>query len=146
MGGLCSNINSYRRCVLVLSDLVLSILKLIVAIQIERCIMNIKKSNKPMEVIQMFKKMLSSLVVGSVLLVGSGTDTETVENVELQKAANHAPIIKEEFKATGYYQVPNVKDSADTLPLADIKDSPQRLEIGKTYKVSFKNDYPIKIK
>lgn len=94
----------------------------------------------------MFKKMLSSLVVGSVLLVGAGTDTETVENIELQKAANHAPIIKEEFKATGYYQVTNVKDNMDTLPLADIKDSPKRLELGKTYTVSFKNDYPIGLK
>lgn len=94
----------------------------------------------------MFKKMLSSLVVGSVLLVGAGTDTETVKDVELQKAANHAPIITEEFKATGYYQVTNVKDNNDTLPLADIEKSPKRLEIGKTYIVSFKNDYPIKIK
>lgn len=95
---------------------------------------------------KMFKKMLSSLVVGSVLLVGAGTDTETVENVELQKATNYAPIIKEEFKATGYYQVTNVKNNMDTLPLADIEKSPKRLELGKTYTVSFKNDYPIEIK
>lgn len=94
----------------------------------------------------MFKKVISGLVVGSVLLVGAGTDTETIKDVELQKATNHAPIIKEEFKATGYHQVTNVKDNNDTLPLTDIKDSPQRLEIGKTYIVSFKNDYPIEIK
>ncbi|MDN6182800.1 MAG: hypothetical protein L0I92_08640 [Staphylococcus equorum] len=94
----------------------------------------------------MFKKMLSSLVVGSVLLVGAGTDTETVKDVELQKATNHAPIITEEFKATGYYKVTNVKDNNDTLPLADIEKSPKRLELGETYTVSFKNDYPIEIK
>lgn len=94
----------------------------------------------------MFKKMLSSLVVGSVLLIGAGTDTETVKDVELQKAINHAPIIKEEFKATGYYQVTNVKDNMDTLPISDIEKSPKRLELGKTYTVIFKNDYPIEIK
>lgn len=94
----------------------------------------------------MFKKMLSSLVVSSVLLVGAGTETETVKDVELQEAINHAPIIKEEFKATGYYQVTNIKDNNDTLPLADIEKSPKRLELGKTYTVSFKNDYPIEIK
>lgn len=95
----------------------------------------------------MFKKMLSSLVVGSVLLVGAGnTDTKDVKDVDLQKAINYAPIIKEEFKATGYYQVTNVKDNMDTLPLADIEKSPKRLELGKTYTVSFKNDYPIEIK
>lgn len=94
----------------------------------------------------MFKKMLSSLVVGSVLLVGAGTDTETVKDVELQKATNHAPIIKEEFVATGYYQVTNVKDNNDTLPISDFEKSPKRLELGKTYTVSFKNDYPIEIK
>ena len=95
----------------------------------------------------MFKKIIGSFIISSALLVGvNNAETETVKNVELQKAINYAPIITEEFKATGYYQVNNVKDSADTLPLADIKDSPQRLEIGKTYKVSFKNDYPIKIK
>ena len=89
--------------------------------------------------------MISSLVVGSVLLVGAGTDTETVKDVELQKAKNYAPIIKEDFKATGYYQVTNVKDNMDTLPISDIEESPKRLELGKTYKVIFKNDYPIKI-
>lgn len=94
----------------------------------------------------MLKKLLSSLVVGSVLMVGAGTDTETVKDVELQKATNHSPIIEEDFKATGYYQVTNVKDNNDTLPLADIEKSPKRLELGKTYKVSFKNDYPIEIK
>lgn len=94
----------------------------------------------------MFKKMLSSLVVGSVLLVGAGTDTATVENVELQKAINHSPIIKEKFVATGYYQVTNVKDNNDTLPISDIEKSPKRLELGETYTVSFKNDYPIEIK
>lgn len=94
----------------------------------------------------MFKKVISSLVVGSVLLVGAGTDTGTVKDVELQKATNHAPIIEEEFVATGYYQVTNVENNMDTLPLADIEKSPKRLELGKTYTVSFKNDYPIKIK
>ena len=95
----------------------------------------------------MFKKIISSLVVGSVLLVGAGnTDTKDVKDVELQKAINYAPIIKEEFKATGYYQVTNVKNNMDTLPLADIEKSPKRLELGKTYTVSFKNDYPIEIK
>lgn len=94
----------------------------------------------------MYKKLLSSLVVSSVLLVGAGTDTETVKDIELQKATNHAPIIKEEFVATGYYKVTNIKDNTDTLPLTDIENSPKRLELGKTYTVSFKNDYPIKIK
>lgn len=94
----------------------------------------------------MFKKLLSSLVVGSVLLVGAGTDTETVKDVELQKAINHSPIITEEFKATGYYQVTNIKDNMDTLPISDIEKSPKRLELGKTYKVIFKNDYPIELK
>ena len=93
----------------------------------------------------MFKKVISSLVVGSVLLVGAGPDTETVKDVEFQKATNYAPIIKEEFKATGYYQVTNVSDNMDTLPISDIEKSPKRLELGKTYTVSFKNDYPIKI-
>lgn len=94
----------------------------------------------------MFKKVISSLMVGSVLLVGAGTDTETVKDVELQKAINHAPIIEEEFKATGYYQVTNVKNNMDTLPISDIEKSPKRLELGKTYTVIFKNDYPIEIK
>lgn len=94
----------------------------------------------------MFKKVISSLVVSSVLLVGAGTDTETIKDVELQKATNHAPIIEEEFVATGYYKVTNVKNSADTLPISDIEKSPKRLELGKTYIVSFKNDYPIKLK
>lgn len=95
----------------------------------------------------MYKKLLSSFIIGGALFAGvNSEETETVENVELQKATNYAPIITEEFVATGYYQVTNVKNSADTLPLADIKDSPQRLELGKTYKVSFKNDHPIKIK
>lgn len=94
----------------------------------------------------MFKKLLSSLVVGSVLLAGVGTDTETVKDVELQKATNHAPIITEEFVATGYYQATNIKDNNDTLPISDIEKSPKRLELGKTYTVSFKNDYPIKMK
>lgn len=94
----------------------------------------------------MFKKLLSSLVVGSVLLVGAGTDTETVKDVELQKATNHAPIITEDFKATGYYQVTNVSDNKDTLPISDFEKSPKRLELGKTYKAIFKNDYPIELK
>lgn len=94
----------------------------------------------------MFKKIIGSLVVGSVLMVGAGTDTETVENVELQKATNHAPIITEEFKATGYYKVTNINNNNDTLPISDIEKSPERLELGKTYTVIFKNDYPIEIK
>lgn len=94
----------------------------------------------------MFRKIISSLVVGSVLLVGAGTDTETVKDVELQKATNHAPIIQEEFVATSYYQVTNVKNNMDTLPISDIEKSPKRLELGETYTVSFKNDYPIEIK
>lgn len=94
----------------------------------------------------MFKKIIGGLVVSSALLVGSGTDTETVKDIELQKATNHAPIITEEFKATGYYKVTNVKDNNDTLPISDIEKSPKRLELGKTYIVSFKNDYPIKLK
>lgn len=93
----------------------------------------------------MFKKMLSSLIVGSVLLVGAGTETETVKDVELQKAKNYAPIITEDFKATGYYQATNIKDNMDTLPISDIEESPKRLELGQTYTVSFKNDYPIRI-
>ena len=89
----------------------------------------------------MFKKMLSSLVVGSVLLVGAGnTDTKDVKDVELQKAINHAPIIKEDFKATNQYELTNVKNSDDVI------ESSKNLEIGKTYTVSFKNDYPIEIK
>ena len=94
----------------------------------------------------MFKKVISSLVVSSVLLVGAGTDTETVKDTDLQKAINHAPIIEEDFKATGYYQVTNVKNNMDTLPISDIEKSPKRLELGKTYKVIFKNDYPIELK
>lgn len=95
----------------------------------------------------MFKKIIGSFIVSSALFAGvNNAETETIKDVELQKATNHAPIIKEEFKATGYYQVTNVKDNNDILPLADIEKSPKRLEIGKTYTVSFKNDYPIKIK
>lgn len=89
----------------------------------------------------MFKKVISSLMVGSVLLVGVGnTDTKDVKDVELQKAINHAPIIKEEFKATNQYELTNVKNSDDVI------ESPNNLEIGKTYTVSFKNDTPIEIK
>ena len=88
----------------------------------------------------MFKKIISSLVVSSVLLVGAGTDTETVKDVDLQKAINYAPIIKEEFKATNQYELTNVKNSNDVI------ESPNNLEIGKTYTVSFKNDTPIEIK
>ncbi|AWY02901.1 hypothetical protein [Staphylococcus phage VB-SauS-SA2] len=88
----------------------------------------------------MFKKIISSLMVGSVLLVGAGTDTETVKDVELQKAINYAPIIKEEFKATNQYELTNVKNSDDVI------ESPNNLEVGKTYTVSFKNDTPIEIK
>jgi len=94
----------------------------------------------------MFKKIISSFVVGSVLMVGAGTDTETVKDVELQKAINYAPIIEEEFKATGYYKVTNVKNDKDVLYLSNIEKGPKRLELGKTYTVSFKNDYPIEIK
>lgn len=94
----------------------------------------------------MFKKMISSLVVGSVLLVGVGnTDTKDVKDVELQKAINYAPIIKQEFKATSHYQVVNIKDNTDILPINDIKDSPDYLELDKNYIISFKNDTPIKI-
>lgn len=89
----------------------------------------------------MFKKIISSLMVGSVLLVGVGnTDTKDVKDVELQKAINYAPIIKEEFKATNQYELTNVKNSDDVI------ESPKNLEIGKTYTVSFKNDTPIEIK
>lgn len=95
----------------------------------------------------MYKKIISTFIIGGALFAGvNSAETATVENVELQKAVNYAPIIEEEFKATGYYQVTNIADSADTLPLADIKDSPQRLELGKTYTIVFKNDRPIKIK
>ena len=95
----------------------------------------------------MFKKIIGGFIISSALFVGvNNAETEDVKNIELQKATNYAPIINEEFKATGYYKVTNVKNSADTLPISDIKDRPQRLEIGKTYKVSFKNDHPIKIK
>lgn len=94
----------------------------------------------------MYKKIIASLIVGSALFVGvNSQETESVKNVELQKAINYAPIIKEEFKATGYYKVTNVKDNMDTLPINDIKNSPDRLELGKKYIISFKNDTPIKI-
>lgn len=57
----------------------------------------------------MFKKLLSSLVVGSVLLVGAGnTDIKDMKDVDLQKAINYAPIIEEEFKATNQYELTNV--------------------------------------
>lgn len=95
----------------------------------------------------MFKKIIGSFIISSALFAGvNNAETETIKDVELQKATNHAPIIKEEFKATGYYQVTNVKNNMDTLPLADIEKSPKRLELGKKYTVSFKNDYPIEIK
>lgn len=94
----------------------------------------------------MFKKITSSLIVSSVLLIGVKMDPILIKDIELQKAINHSPIIKEEFKATGYYQATNVKDDMDTLPLANIEESPRRLQLGKTYTVSFKNDIPIEIK
>src|SRR5699024_7543265 len=94
-----------------------------------------------MEVMKMFKKIISSLMVGSVLLVGVGnTDTKDVKDVELQKAINYAPIIKEECKATNQYELTNVKNSDDVI------ESSKNLESGKTYKVSFKNDTAIEIK
>lgn len=93
----------------------------------------------------MFKKIISSLLVGSALIIGTHDTTEDINNVELQKAINHNPIIKQEFKATGQYQVTNIKDNTDVLPINDIKDSPDHLELGAKYIISFKNDTPIKI-
>lgn len=93
----------------------------------------------------MFKKIISSLLVGSALIIGTHDTTEDINNIELQKAINHNPIIKQEFKATGQYQVTNIKDNTDILPINDIKNSPNQLELGKKYIISFKNDTPIKI-
>ena len=94
----------------------------------------------------MFKKIISSLLVGSTLIIGVSNTTEDAKNTELQKVVNHDPIIKQEFKATGQYQVTNIKDNMDILPVNDIKNSPDQLELGKKYIISFKNDTPIKIK
>lgn len=93
----------------------------------------------------MFKKIISSLLVGSALIIGTHDTTEDINNVELQKAINHNPIIEQEFKAMGQYQVTNIKDNTDILSINDIKDSPDHLELGKKYIISFKNDTPIKI-
>lgn len=93
----------------------------------------------------MFKKIVCSLLVGSTLIIGTHNTTEDVNNTELQKAINHAPIIKQEFKATGQYQVTNIEDNTDVLSINDIKDSPDHLELGTKYIISFKNDTPIKI-
>ena len=93
----------------------------------------------------MFKKIVGSILVGSALIIGTHNTTEDINNTELQKAINYAPIIKEEFKATGQYQVTNIKDNTDILSINDIKDSPDHLELDKKYIISFKNDTPIKI-
>lgn len=93
----------------------------------------------------MYKKVLASFIVGTSLLTVGATETETVKDVELQKAVNYAPIIEQDFQANGYYQVTNIKDNTDVIALSDVKEKPNRLELNQTYTVSFKNDYPIKI-
>src|SRR5699024_8906136 len=95
--------------------------------------------------IKMFKKIVSSILVGSTLILGAHNTTEDINNTELQKAINYAPIINQEFKATGQYQITNIKKNTNVLSIEDNKDRPDHIEIYKKYIISFKNDTPIKI-
>lgn len=95
----------------------------------------------------MIGKIIASLIVGSALFVGvNSKETKQIENVELQKAINYAPIIQVEFQATKQDELTNIQDDTDVITLSSIKHAPNTLEVGKTYTVRFKNDYAIDIK
>lgn len=89
------------------------------------------------------KKLLTTTLIASTLLLGITTQDNEDEEMTHKQAVEYAPIIKQTFKAINSHTMVNVKDKYDII---EVELKGVKLEKGSKYIVSFKNDSQIKIK
>lgn len=89
------------------------------------------------------KKLLTSTLIASTLLLGVSTQTQEADAMTHKQAVKYAPVIKQTFKAINSRTMVNVKDKSDVI---EVELKGVKLKKGYRYVVSFKNDSQIKIK
>lgn len=88
------------------------------------------------------RKLLTSTLIASSLLLGLSSQTQDTDVMTQKQAVKYAPVIKQTFKAINSREMVNLKDKTDVI---EVELKGVKLEKGSKYMVSFKNDSQIKI-